>query len=83
MTEKLSFWKNLLGYLGAADETVMLEPSRKLRLSGKRSRIPLSGSPIFEVELGKQRLHLSRRTGAAQNLSGDADQCAPVPGHGP
>ncbi|MGB5727661.1 MAG: hypothetical protein WBM52_10665, partial [Thiogranum sp.] len=58
MTKKPSFWKNLLGHLGAADETVILAPSQKLRLSGKKTRIPLSGFPIFEVEMGKQRLHL-------------------------
>ena len=58
MSKNSPFWKNLLGYLGAADETVMLAPSQKLRLSGKRTRIPLSGSPIFEVEMGKQRLHV-------------------------
>jgi len=58
MAKKLSFWKNLRGYLGAADETVILAPSEKLRLSGKGTRIPLSGFPIFEVEMGKQRLHV-------------------------
>ena len=58
MTKNSSFWKNLLGYLGAADETVTLAPSQKLRLSGKRTRIPLSGFPIFEVEMGEQRLHI-------------------------
>jgi hypothetical protein len=58
MSKNSSFLKKLLGYLDGADETVSLAPSEKLRLSGKRSRIPLSGSPIFEVEMGKQRLHL-------------------------
>jgi len=58
MTRNSSFWKNLLGYLGAADETVTLAPSQKQRLSGKRTRIPLSGFPIFEVEMGKQQLQL-------------------------
>jgi len=58
MIKNSSFWKNLLGYLGAADETVILAPSQKLRLSGKRTRIPLSGSPVFEVEMGKQRLQV-------------------------
>jgi len=58
MTRNSSFWKNLLGYLGAADETVTLAPSQKQRLSGKRTRIPLSGFPIFEVEMGEQRLHI-------------------------
>lgn len=58
MTNKLSFLKNLLGHLGSADETVVPAPSQKLRLSGKRIRIPLSGFPIFAVEMGKQRLHL-------------------------
>ncbi|MEA2079595.1 MAG: metallophosphoesterase, partial [Pseudomonadota bacterium] len=58
MVKKLSFWKNLRTYLGAADETVILAPSQKLRLSGKRTRIPLSGFPVFEVEMGKQRLFL-------------------------
>jgi len=58
MTKNLSFRKSLLGYLGAADETVILAPSQKLRLSGKKTRIPLSGFPICEVEMGKQRLHL-------------------------
>jgi hypothetical protein len=55
---KRSFWKKLHGYLGSADETVILEPSQKIRLSGKRTRIPLSGFPIFEVEMGKQRLYV-------------------------
>ena len=58
MAKPLSFWENLRARLGTDADTVILAPSQKLRLSGKRNRVPLSGFPVFQVEMGKQRLAL-------------------------
>lgn len=57
-TNKQSIWKNIQGYFRPECETVVPELAQKLRLSGREIRIPIMGFPTFEVELGKQILHL-------------------------
>jgi predicted phosphodiesterase len=55
---KRSFLQNIKAYFSPACETVTLEKSRKLRLSGTPVRIPLQGYPEFSIEMGKQTLYL-------------------------
>jgi hypothetical protein len=62
---KPSIWKNIQDYFQPGQETVILDRSRKLRLSGKELRVPLSGYPDFRIEMGKQILHLSPDPGVA------------------
>jgi hypothetical protein len=56
---KHSIWQNIRGYFQPTQETVHLDPSHRLRLSGKELRIPLSGYPVYRIEMGKQTLMLS------------------------
>jgi predicted phosphodiesterase len=58
MAKQLSLWKSLRTRLGTGTDTVTLAPSQQLRISGKGTRVPLSGFPVFDVEMGKQRLSL-------------------------
>jgi len=52
-----TFFKSLRKKFGAKYETVQLEPSQRLRLSGQAMRVPLDGAS-FVVEMGKQTIHL-------------------------
>lgn len=54
---KKSFLKSIRKYFGGKAETVLPAPSQKLRLSGRSIQIPIQNHP-FEVELGRQRLHI-------------------------
>ena len=62
---KQSIWKNIQDYFRPQQETVILDHSRRLRLSGKELRIPLSGYPEYRIEMGKQTLILSPDPGIA------------------
>jgi len=55
--QRRSILKTLKGYFGGGSDTVSPEPSQRLRLSGRGTRIPLGGLP-FAVEMGSQTLHL-------------------------
>ena len=68
---KQSIWQTIRGYFQPAQETVHLEQSQRLRLSGKELRIPLNGYPVYRIEMGKQTLMLSPDPGvaAADNAS--------------
>ena len=68
---KQSIWKNIRDYFRPQQETVILDHSRRLRLSGKETRIPFSGYPEYRIEMGKQTLILSPAPGitAADNES--------------
>ncbi len=57
-TNKQSIWKNIQGYFRPDCETIVPEQAQKLRLSGREIRIPIMGFPTFEIELGKQVVHL-------------------------
>jgi hypothetical protein len=56
---KQSIWQNIRGYFQPDQETVHLDHSQKLRLSGKELRIPLNGNPVYRIEMGKLTLILS------------------------
>ena len=62
---KQSIWQNIRGYFQPARETVNLDHSQRLRLSGKELRIPLNGYPVYRIEMGKQTLILSPDPGVA------------------
>ncbi|MEN8106634.1 MAG: metallophosphoesterase [Pseudomonadota bacterium] len=62
---KQSIWENIRGYFHPGQETVILDHSQRLRLSGKELRIPLSGYPEYRIEMGKQILILSPDPGIA------------------
>ena len=62
---KQSIWQNIRGYFQPAQETVNLDHSQRLRLSGKELRIPLNGYPVYRIEMGKQTLILSPDPGVA------------------
>jgi hypothetical protein len=66
-----SIWKNIQAYFRPRQETVFLDHSHRLRLSGKELRIPISGYPEFRIEMGKQTLTLSPAPGltVAENTS--------------
>ena len=64
MTKK-SIWRNIRDYFDPGPETVTLEQSQKLRLSGRELRIPLSGYQEYRIEMGKQMLILSPDPGVA------------------
>jgi hypothetical protein len=49
--------KTLRDYFGGASDTFQPEPRQRIRLSGRGTRIPLTGRP-FEVQMGRQVLHL-------------------------
>ena len=68
---KQSLLEKIRGYFQPRQETVILDHSRRLRLSGKELRIPLSGYPEYRIEMGKQTLILSPDPGvtACQNES--------------
>ncbi len=57
-TNKQSMWKNIRGYFRPDSETIVPEQAQKLSLSGREIRIPIMGFPTFEIELGKQIVHL-------------------------
>jgi hypothetical protein len=56
---KRSIWQNICGYFQPGQETVNLDHPQRLRLSGKKLRIPLNGYPVYRIEMGKQTLILS------------------------
>ncbi|MBT8120919.1 MAG: metallophosphoesterase [Gammaproteobacteria bacterium] len=60
-----SIWEDILGYFQPGRETVIPDLSRKLRLSGKELRVPLSGFQEYRIEMGKQTLMLSPDPGVA------------------
>jgi hypothetical protein len=62
---KQSILEKIRGYFRPRQETVILDHSRRLRLSGKELRIPLSGYPEYRIEMGKQTLILSPDPGIA------------------
>ena len=62
---KQSIFEKVRGYFRPRQETVILDHSRRLRLSGKELRIPLSGYPEYRIEMGKQALILSPDPGLA------------------
>jgi hypothetical protein len=62
---KRSFLQNIRAYFSPASETVILDKSRKLRLSGTPFRIPLKGLPEYRIEMGKQTLYLCPDPGVA------------------
>jgi hypothetical protein len=47
----------LRDYLSGGSDTVLPAPAQRLRLSGRGTRIPLSGKP-FEVQMGQQTVRL-------------------------
>ena len=57
--KKRSIWQNICGYFQPGQETVNLDHPQRLRLSGKKLRIPLNGYPVYRIEMGKQTLILS------------------------
>ncbi len=57
MAMKKSYLSKLLNYFGENVDNVTPMPSQKLRLSGKGIRISSQEAP-FEVEMGRQRLHI-------------------------
>ena len=68
---KQSLWEKIRGYFRPRQETVILDHSHRLRLSGKELRTPISGYPEYRIEMGKQTLILSPDPGltAADNAS--------------
>ena len=73
MKKKRSFLAGLQNIFGVGVETVLPTASTKLRLSGKGTRIPLQGV-AFEIELGKQRLHIYPDYPVASNTTqGESD----------
>ena len=67
---KQSLLQNIKAYFSPASETVILEKSHKLRLSGKAFRIPLEGYPEYSIEMGKQTLYLCPDPGVAGHEEG-------------
>jgi hypothetical protein len=62
---KQSILEKIRGYFQPRQETVILDHSHRLRLSGKELRIPISGYPEYRIEMGKQTLILSPDPGLA------------------
>jgi hypothetical protein len=60
-----SIWRNIRDYFDPGPETVTLDQSQKLRLSGRELRIPLSGYQEYRIEMGEQMLILSPDPGVA------------------
>jgi hypothetical protein len=56
---KQSIWQAIRGYFRPRQETVIPDPSQRLRLSGRDLRIPLNGYQEYRIEMGKQTLILS------------------------
>jgi predicted phosphodiesterase len=56
---KPSIWQNIRGYFQPDQETVHLDHTQRLRLSGKELRIPLDGYPVYKIEMDKLTLILS------------------------
>ena len=56
---KQSIWQTVCSYFQPGQETVDLDHSQRLRLSGKELRIPLNGYPVYRIEMGKQTLILT------------------------
>jgi len=67
---KRSLLQNIRAYFSPACETVLLEKSRKLRLSGTPFRIPIEGYPEYRIEMGKQTLYLCPDPGVAGHEAG-------------
>jgi hypothetical protein len=70
---KQSIWNNIRGYFRPQQETVILDHSQRLRLSGKELRISLSGYPEYRIEMGKQTLILSPDPGVAADNESPCD----------
>jgi hypothetical protein len=68
-----SILEKIRGYFRPRQETVILDHSSRLRLSGKELRIPLSGYPEYRIEMGKQTLILSPDPGVATNSAAPCD----------
>jgi hypothetical protein len=58
MGKRWAFLDDVRSYFGGREDTVAPVPAQRLRLSGKRLRIPIQGNPVFEVDMGKQRLQI-------------------------
>jgi len=67
---KRSLLQNIKSYFSPVCETVHLEKSRKLRLSGKAFQIPLDGYPEYRIEMGRQTLYLCPDPGVAGHEAG-------------
>lgn len=67
---KQSFLQSIKAYFSPATETVLLEKSRKLRLSGKAIQIPIQGFPEYKIEMGKQLLYLCPDPGITEQSEG-------------
>jgi len=59
-----------MAYFSPACETVILEKSRKLRLSGTPIRIPVEGYPEYRIEMGEQTLYLCPDPGVTGHEEG-------------
>jgi hypothetical protein len=70
---KQSLWENIRDYFRPRQETVTLDHSQRLRLSGKELCIPLSGYPEYRIEMGKQTLILSPDPGVT--VAGNGSPC--------
>ena len=58
-----TFWHKIRDHFRPRQETVIPDPSQRLRLSGKDLRIPLSGYQDYLIEMGTQTLILSPAPG--------------------
>jgi hypothetical protein len=69
---KQSLLQNIMAYFSPACETVILEKSLKLRLSGKAFQVPVQGYPQYMIEMGKQTLYLCPDPGVSGHEQGSA-----------
>jgi len=67
---KQSLLQSIKAYFSPACETVILEQSRKLRLSGTPFRIPIKGYPEYRIEMGEQTLYLCPDPGVTEHEEG-------------
>ncbi|MGI9287717.1 MAG: metallophosphoesterase family protein [Pseudomonadales bacterium] len=65
--KKQSIWKNIRSYFQPDCETIVPQKLQKLRLTGKEVRVPIDGFPVFEIQLGKQIVHLQPDPGLRTN----------------
>ncbi|MDH3871295.1 MAG: metallophosphoesterase [Gammaproteobacteria bacterium] len=56
---KQSIWQGIRDHFRPRQETVIPDPSQRLRLSGRELRIPFNGYQEYRIEMGKQTLILS------------------------
>jgi hypothetical protein len=68
MANKRKFVSRLLSRLGTRRNIQSPTPARRLRLSGKAIRVPVAGAPVFEVEMGRQRLQIHPDLAVDQSL---------------